>query len=84
MDYLEQLDVPDLNEERLLLFMRNELGLPVNQEIIEREIVRAVITGKLFFHRRGALQWSERQEAPMMIVVRAGLSCRVTRAHAAT
>lgn len=66
MIYLDPLDVPDLNEQRLFLFMRDELGLPVkegfiHQEIIEREIVPTVIAGKLFFTRRDALEWLERQ-----------------------
>lgn len=66
MNYLDPLDVPDLNEERLFLFMRDELGLPVkegfiHQEIIEREIVPTVIAGKLFFTRRDALEWLQRQ-----------------------
>lgn len=75
MSYLDPLDVPDLKEHQLFLFMKNELGLPVTEgyihnEIIAREIVPTKIGSNNYFTRRDALEWLERTRKMSRIAAR--------------
>lgn len=84
MSYIDPLDVPDLNEERLHKFMTEELGIRfspgfLHQLIIERDIVPTRIGRNLYFTRRDALEWLVLQRKKSRIEARDKRRARAKR-----
>lgn len=62
MDYTDPMDIPNLTEDQLFAYLRDELGVPVTRRavkfaVINREIVPRRIGKKNVFSRADGLNW---------------------------
>lgn len=67
LDYVDPMDVPNLTEQQLYEYIRNELGVPlgrntIKRAVISREIKPTQIARKNLFSRADGVLWLEAQK----------------------
>ena len=68
LDYVDPMDIPNLNEQQLYEYIKNDLGVPlgrntIKRAVISREIKPTVIARKNLFSRADGLNWLREQTA---------------------